>query len=177
MREMVMSLLRTNGHEMDLFPGAVKVMKQNVQRMERKSRTSKLEDAPVRSIMHQPLQGNRRMGSAIAESYVKSNTTLEIGPKGDANFSDGGRLLQSSTANSGLASALNRLHARRKPAVEEHQRKGPQKKSTASLSMLSTSETSYYQGEMSEAALYGDRYVGELGEAQSYGSLHWIQSS
>jgi hypothetical protein len=179
LREMIMSLLRTYGHEMDVFSGAVKVMQFDAQCMEMKSRTSKLVGAPVRSIMHQPLQGNRKMGTAIADSYARSSSTLAIGEKGDATFDDGGQLLrQSNATNSGLASALDRLNARRTSAMDRADKNKWQQKSAGSkLPMLSFSEASYYEGGSSDAAMHGERLVGELGEAQSYGSLRWIHSS
>lgn len=171
LREMVMSLLRTYGHETDVFSGAVNVMKYDVRQMIAKSRTSKVQGASVRTVMHQPLKGNGR--TAIAGAYAMSTSTLNVGPKGDASFGDGGRLLQSNAANGGLASALDRLSSRRKTPIDRGDQ-NDEKNSAVQLSTLTVSEMAYYRGDVSDA--HGERYVGELGDAQSYGSLHWIHS-
>lgn len=177
LREMILSLLRTYGQERDVFSGAVKVMKFDARRMEWKRRTFKLAGAPVRSIMRQPLRGNIRIKSTISDSSATSHTLI-IGDRGDASFSDGGRFLQSSGSRSGLASALERLNAKRRPTMDRPEEAKIQLKPAASkLPMLSLSDAAFYEGGSSEAAMYGERLIGALGEAQSFGSLRWIQSS
>jgi hypothetical protein len=177
LREMILILLRTYGHEMEVLSSAVKAMKFDAQSMEAKSRTCKLSGAPVRTVMHRPMQGHGRINLTFTDSYSTSGSTLKIGENGDAFFGDGGRLWQSSIAKSGLASALDRLNARRMPAVEQTEGNNIRKAAASKLPMLSLSELTYYEGGSSDATMYGERLVGELGEAQSYGSLRWIQSS
>ena len=175
LREMILSLLRTYGQERAVFSGAVKVMKFDARRMEAKRRTIKLAGAPVRSVMHQPIRWNQRLKSTMSDSSSKIGQTLIVGDKGDASFGDGGRFLQSNGTSSGLASALDRLNARR-PTTDRPE--DDEKKPAASrLPMLSLPEVAFYEGGSSEATMYGERLVGELGEAQSFGSLRWIQSS
>lgn len=177
LREMILILLRTYGHEMEVLSSAVNAMKFDAQRMEAKSRTCKVSGAPVRTVMHQTLRGHGRMNLTFADTYSTSGSTLKIGERGDAFFGDGGRLWQSNTTKSGLASALDRLNARRIPEVEHEGNKIQRKPAASKVPMLSQAELTYYEGGLSNATMYGERLVGELGEAQSYGSLRWIQSS
>lgn len=102
---------------------------------------------------------------------------LKIGANSDAISCDGGRVYKSEANCEGLASALDRLHSRRKPSIESDEVGLERQKTVAKLSMHSVSEVYYYDGQLSESAMTSGLVVGELGEAHSYGSLHWIHSS
>jgi hypothetical protein len=180
MREMITSLLRTYGHEMEVFSCAVKVMHFDVKQMQANNRASKNEGAPVRRIIGQPLRGETDCGFPMLTetSSFRSNNALEIGEKGNASFRGDSGSSQFRPSSDGLASALQRLGARRKPVLDDQAEKvDHEQKAESFLSLLSASEASYNEGHLSGADLYGERFVGELGEAQSYGSLHWIQTS
>jgi len=95
--------------------------------------------------------------------------------RGNATFNNGDQMLKDEANTGGLASAINRLNSRRKSSVDLDGVDLEHKKGTSKLSMHSKLEISYYTGQLSDASIYGGLVVGELGDAQSYGSLHWIQ--
>jgi len=167
LREMVESLLSTYGHELDVCKGAVHVMHDDVRNMEKKNRRIKLRGACVRSVMQYPLVGGS-MGPGFAESYAQLGSTLSLGEDGDATISDGGHSVKDQQTG-GLAGALDRLRASRRRTTDDVQE--------AKISFLAESDFTFYRGEVSEAVELGQqRLVGRLGEAASYGSLHWMSN-
>jgi len=175
LREMIMSLLRTYGHETDVFSGAIKVMNEDVKKMGGLSHSSKLRGGVIRSIMGKPLDEFNVRRNITSNDYKQG--LLKVGANGDATFCDGDRAIKNGRNRDGLASALNRLQSRRKSSIESDDVDHERQKTVAKLSMHSISEVCYYEGQSSETAIYGGIVVGALGEAQSYGSLHWIHSS
>jgi len=176
LREMIMSLLRTYGHETGVFSGAIKVMNQDVKKMEDLSHASKVRGCSIRSIMGKPLSRGLTKKTVPSNFHANNNGLLKIGVDSDATFCNGDRVLKTGVNCDGLASALDRLHSRRKPSIESDEI-GSERQTVAKLSMHSVSEVSYYDGQSSESAMYSGLVVGNLGEAHSYGSLHWIHSS
>jgi len=166
LREMVVSLLSTYGFEVDVFSGAVKVMQEDVCSMEREHRRLRLEGSIVRSVMRKPL------GKVVNGSYgPQKGRVLQLGVGGDAVFGDGGSMKQNAVATVGLGGALNRLRSRREVRDEFTTDKSPWDRAHSGLDMMPMSERLYNEGESSEAADYGERLVGVLGDAEHYGSF------
>eukprot|EP00541_Cyclophora_tenuis_P019109 CAMPEP_0116564310 /NCGR_PEP_ID=MMETSP0397-20121206/13235_1 /TAXON_ID=216820 /ORGANISM="Cyclophora tenuis, Strain ECT3854" /LENGTH=215 /DNA_ID=CAMNT_0004090885 /DNA_START=170 /DNA_END=817 /DNA_ORIENTATION=+ len=174
LREMIESLLSTYGHELEVFSGAVAAMQADIVSMEKERHKMKLEGASVQSVMQQSISQST-MGPALVDSYARSSCPLMLDGKGDATFRDGGRLLQNRRSNGGLATALDQLLARRqRNRTFQDRGSAPKKRASNALPAFSLADQQYYNGASSEAALHGKHRVRALGEAQSYGSLHWI---
>ena len=176
LREMVESLLSTYGHELTVFTGAASVMKQDVQQMEVKNRSLKMQGSRVRSVMSYPLaRTNVVRGSGFAESYSSSGFNLRLCENGDATFNDGGRFVQTRQVGNGLVGALSRLRSRRVVQTDESSTidKSRQKKSKIGVSFLPIQDQLFYGGQSSEAVYYDERAVGVLGEAECYGRIHF----
>ena len=167
LREMVESLLSTYGFEVDVFSGAVNVMHEDVRCMEREHRRLKLEGSIVTRVMRAPI------GKVANGSYgSQKGRILELREKGDAVFGDGGGLKQNAVATVGLGGALHRLRSRR--AVRDEtmmMNETPWDGARSGLDMMSISERLFNAGESSEAAEYGERLVGVLGDAEHFGSF------
>lgn len=127
----------------------------------------------MRTVMNQNLDEPNTMGPALVESYARGGFGLRLNGSSGAAFSDGGRVLHSHRTNGSLSNALERLHARRNTNSSAEEQGTPKPRSRGIMA-LSTNDQRYYAGESSEVATQGQRRVRGLGEAQSYGSLHWI---
>jgi len=167
LREMVESLLHTYGHEVDVCSAAVNVMVADVNLMEVECHRMRLEGASVRSVMNQAVSSGEGLGPARIEGYARGGHTLMLERDGNASFGDGGKFLKGQRSNGSLSNALERLHARR-----TRNQKDPPKRSASSLASITVSDQRFYNGQSSEAV--GVHRVSALGEAQSFGSLHWI---
>jgi hypothetical protein len=96
---------------------------------------------------------------------------LKLGDKGDAGFVDGGRLKKDSMLIGSLGGAMHRLRMRRAIRDESVQNQTPWDRVHVGLDMMPISEKLFNEGESSEAADYGERLVGVLGDAEHYGSF------
>jgi len=173
-REMIESLLKTYGHEMNVCSGAVKVMQSDLQKMEVVNRELKLQGDGVHSVMQHRLSGYKQMGPSLAETYARIGCALKVGERGDATFTESGQITSNRGKNGGLSSALDRLHRRRQASLDVPENTRKLRDRARKLALLNATDSLFYEGKSSEAAVYGDRPVGVLGEAQSFGSLHWI---
>jgi vacuolar protein sorting-associated protein 8 len=177
-RELIMCLLRTYGQETDVFCAAVKVMKFDAQLLLKQSRAAKIVGAPVRTINNQPIQKYKKLNLSYETTYNNSESNLKIDAKGDASFDDSSNtFLSSSKGTHGLASALSRLQNKR-TSTQTQPEEWLQKRNVASLklSMLPQPESEYYFDEALEKNSEAEYVIDNLGEAQSYGSLYWLQS-
>ena len=145
-----------------------------VRQRELSSHISKVEGEAVQTVMHQAVSVENGFSPGLAESYARSGYPLKLDGKGGAVFADGGRLLQNRTSNGSLSSALDQLHARRQRNAGSQERRSMQKQKSGAIATFSMTDKRYYRGEVSEAALYGGHRTRALGEAQSFGSLHWM---
>jgi hypothetical protein len=163
---MVVSLLSTYGFEVDVFSGAINVMHEDIRNMEREHRRLRLEGSRVSSIMRKPLRkvANGSYGS-------QKGRVLQLGDRGDAVFSDGGSMKQNVGATVGLGGALHRLRSRRVVRDEFTTNETPWDRAHSGLDMMPVTERLYNEGESSEAADYGERLIGVLGDAEHYGSF------
>ncbi len=164
LREMVESLLSTYGFEVDVFRGSVKVMHDDVHAMEREHRRLKLKGSVVTSITQVPL---REKGAAGGRYGSQKGRVLLLGERGDASFADGGKMKANAVATVGLGGALNRLRSRR--AVRNENTISDKTTWDRAGDMMTVSERLYNAGESSEAAEYGERLVGVLGDAENFG--------
>jgi hypothetical protein len=90
-----------------------------------------------------------------------------LGERGDASFADGGKMKANAVATVGLGGALNRLRSRR--AVRNENTISDKTTWDRAGDMMTVSERLYNAGESSEAAEYGERLVGVLGDAENFG--------
>ena len=115
------------------------------------------------------------MGPALAQSYAQNDLTLGCQPDGDATLSDGGQFLRSRQSNGGLSGALDKLHGRNRSNRTYHDRNSAaSRRNRSTLGTLTDTDNQFYNGESSEAAEYGQREIGGLGQAQSYGRLRFL---
>jgi hypothetical protein len=166
LREMVESLLSTYGFELDVCSGAVSVMHEDVRCMEREHRRLRLEGSIVTSIMQMPLAKVAKGSNGSQKGRI-----LQLGDGGDAVFGDGGSMRQNAAATVGLGGALHRLRLRRADRDTSMVNETPWDRAHSGLDMMSVSEKLFNEGESSEAAEYGERLIGVLGEAEHYGSF------
>jgi hypothetical protein len=96
---------------------------------------------------------------------------LKLGDKGDADFVDGGRTKQSPVLVGSLGGAMHRLRTRRAVRDEAVQNQTPWDRAPVGLDMMPITEKLFNEGGSSDAADYGERLVGVLGDAEHYGSF------
>jgi hypothetical protein len=96
---------------------------------------------------------------------------LKLGEKGDSSFVDGGRTKQTPVLVGSLGGVMHRLRTRRAVRDEAAQNQAPWDRAHVGLDMMPISEKLFNKGGSSDAADYGGRLVGVLGDAEHYGSF------
>lgn len=125
-----------------------------------------MEGSVVTSIAQKPLR------KAANGSFVpQKGRIIQLGEKGDAGFVDGGRTKQTRVLIGSLGGAMHRLRTRRAVRDEAAQNRTPCHRAHVGLDMMPLSEKLFNEGGSSDAADYGGRLVGVLGDAEHYGSF------
>jgi hypothetical protein len=170
LRELIDGLLGTYRFELGVFEGALNAIKYDVRCLQQKNSSLRRSGYCVRKVKRAPIEKTGL--SSLADPWMASFTTLVATAKGDATLVETGRQHAGQSASeNGLGFALEQLRTRRFIQKIDETSLHSELKQGGRLNMMTEPDRKYQIGESSEAAFFGERLVGSLGEAEHRGSL------
>ena len=167
LREMLNSLLGTYAFELNVFQGASAAFQEDIHKMRAQYRQLCIEGSPVRTVMSRSLVDvSAPVMVSMARQQTLLGSTLQVGANGNASLFQREQIPYTKRVESGLATTLSRVRARR----NDRERRSRDSGRNSSLNMMTTTDIMFQNNEV-EPVLLGHRQVGALGPAEHYGRL------
>lgn len=172
-REMIGTMLRTYGSELDVCAGAGEAMRMDVRSMAQKKRRLKVQGSRMQRIMgHRLGQGKSSRGKF--PHRIAPTSVLTVNNEGDGRITGFSvKASQVDQAGDGACAALSRLRAKRSRRLANNGDSFAAEGRLPPDPTMMTMADRYFstEGSLSDAAYFEPRLVGALSGAEHYGRL------